>query len=58
MAGNHNYITWLSCFSAEADGSLVCGHFEEGAPFGPQNQEGVIQQGKLRSASEPVNRAL
>lgn len=46
MRRHHNYITWLSCLSAEADGSLVCGHFKEGAPFSPQNQEGVIPTGE------------
>lgn len=30
---HRNYITWLFRFSAEADGSLVCGHVEKGAPF-------------------------
>lgn len=45
MCRHHNDITWPSCFSAEADGSLVCGHSEEGASFSPPNQEGVIPTG-------------
>lgn len=45
MCRHRNYISWPLCFSAEADGSLVCGHVEEGAPVDPPNQEGVIPTG-------------
>lgn len=41
MCGRRNYITWPSCFGAEADGPLVCGHCGRGPLWSP-NQEGVI----------------